>query len=235
MNIELSVILPCYNESAHLASFTEKLVKSLESECMSFEIIMVNDGSEDSTLNVILEMVEKFPEVVSFIHQKENRGIGFSYKNAFKKSKGEYVTWIPSDGEIPVESVTESFQQRASRKAVLSYPQIGMSNRGMLRRMLSKVFILTLNKVLDMDLKYYNGNALYRKKDILDLSVKSDRFGFNAELLILAIKDKKIEVVEVPFKLEKRHSGKSSALTFSVLADVLSMLFRTLFLSRKNR
>lgn len=234
MSVELSIILPCYNESKHLYGLTKEIVKDLENEEVNFEIIMVDDGSEDETLAVIRRLREDFPSHIDFISNDRNRGLGFSYKKSLARASGEYITWIPSDGEVPIETVLSSYRYRAKHRVVLSYPNDGVKNRKSLRRALSRIYIYSLNTLLNLNLKYYNGNALYYKEDVKNLDIKSNRFGFNSELLVNALKVSKVEVLEVPFTLKKRASGKSSALTFISLLDVLSVLVRTLLLVARN-
>lgn len=102
--VDISIIIPVYN--------TEKFLnKCLESVCKlnlkNKEIILVNDGSRDNSINIINKYKELYPKNIILINQ-ENKGLSFSRNKGIIKSKGKYILFIDSDDFI--ESIeTEKF------------------------------------------------------------------------------------------------------------------------------
>lgn len=88
----ISLIVPCYNVEAYL----DDCLKSIEKQTYeNFEVILVNDGSMDGTLDKILKFCKRFPKA-RFIDQK-NQGVSMSRNNAVKASKGDYVCFCDAD------------------------------------------------------------------------------------------------------------------------------------------
>ena len=91
-NVKVSVILPIYNQEKYL----NKALKSLEKQTLEdVEFICVNDGSVDSSLNILNEYALK-DERFKVINQK-NQGCGASRNNGLKLAKGEYIAFLDPD------------------------------------------------------------------------------------------------------------------------------------------
>ena len=95
--MKISVIIPAYNVS----NYIEKCIKSILSQPMKdIEIIVVNDGSTDDTLNKLIE-IEKQDERVKVFNQ-ENKGIMETRKSGLKEAVGDYLMFVDSDDWIGV-------------------------------------------------------------------------------------------------------------------------------------
>src|SRR5262249_18737789 len=71
-----------------------------------FEIVVVNDGSNDHTARVADEYAQRFPSIRVFHHAK-NGGLGAALRTGFMNSRGDYVTLIPADGEIKADQAVQ--------------------------------------------------------------------------------------------------------------------------------
>lgn len=92
--MKLSIIIPCYNVENYLAKCVNSVLNNnLEDK---YEIILVNDGSTDNTLEIIKDYVNNYPDVIKCIDQK-NRGLSGARNAGLDKAKGEYVTFLDSD------------------------------------------------------------------------------------------------------------------------------------------
>lgn len=94
----ISVIVPAYNAEKYI----KKCIKSILNQTYSnFEIIIVNDGSTDNTLNIINEFNDKR---IRIINQK-NGGVSNAKNTALDIIKGDYVTFVDSDDTIPKDAL----------------------------------------------------------------------------------------------------------------------------------
>ena len=94
-NIQLSIVIPVYNAEKYL----ERCVNSIiELNNDKIEIILVNDGSKDSSLNVCLKLEKKYKYIKVF--SQENRGVGAARNLGINKCKGKYITFIDADDWI---------------------------------------------------------------------------------------------------------------------------------------
>jgi glycosyltransferase involved in cell wall biosynthesis len=74
---------------------------------VSYELVIIDDGSSDGTSELADRLTEEHPEV-TVVHHGENRGLGGVYRTGFALARGEYVTFFPADGQFP-ETIHASF------------------------------------------------------------------------------------------------------------------------------
>ncbi len=91
-NIKLSIIVPCYNVENYIRKCLSSIVDQTLKE---IEIICVNDGSTDNTLNIISEFAGKDERI--FVIDKPNSGYGDSLNTAISEASGEYIGIVESD------------------------------------------------------------------------------------------------------------------------------------------
>lgn len=92
----ISVIIPCYNAKKTI----EKCVYSiLQQDYSNFEIIAVNDGSNDTTLNILRKLSEKDGRI-SVINQTKSGGVSAARNIGLKRARGEYISFVDADDYI---------------------------------------------------------------------------------------------------------------------------------------
>lgn len=90
---KVSIIVPVYNVERYIRDCLESLIKQTID---SYEVIVINDGSPDSSQDIIDEYVAKYPDIVkSYI--KENGGLGSARNYGLQYAKGEYIGFVDSD------------------------------------------------------------------------------------------------------------------------------------------
>src|SRR5436309_8319042 len=95
----VSVVIPAYNEEGGLGDVVRALRERMESSGRSFEIIVVDDGSRDRTLDVARSLG------VTVITHTTNRGYGAALKTGIRAARGEHVLICDGDGTYPPESI----------------------------------------------------------------------------------------------------------------------------------
>lgn len=91
--MKLSIIVPIYNVSDYLEECLDSIYSLKEQD---YEVILVNDGSTDNSLEIITHYYVKFPEKTIVINQ-ENRGLSGSRNSGLQCASGEYIAFIDSD------------------------------------------------------------------------------------------------------------------------------------------
>jgi glycosyltransferase involved in cell wall biosynthesis len=96
---ELSVVAPVYNEAEGIEQVVQYWVKVLQDNGTTAEIVLANDGSTDSTLEILQNLSHKIPflKVASY---KPNRGYGYALKTAIQASQGHWIITLDSDGQF---------------------------------------------------------------------------------------------------------------------------------------
>ncbi len=104
--VDVSVVLPVYNESGHLAEEIERISKALEASDYSYEIIVVDDGSTDGSGDALTRI-----EGIRLLRFHQNRGSGSARKYGTMAARGGYVVWTDVDMTYPNHDIPALIDQ----------------------------------------------------------------------------------------------------------------------------
>ena len=110
---KVSVIVPVYNTEKYLRKCLDSLINQTIS---SIEIVIVNDGSKDSSYQIITEYTEKYPDKFIFTSQK-NSGQAVARNKALKMCTGEYIGFLDSDDFVRVDMFERMYNKAILEKA----------------------------------------------------------------------------------------------------------------------
>jgi glycosyltransferase involved in cell wall biosynthesis len=191
----LSLVIPTYNEERCLRRNLETIKAYLDSLGKDYEIILVNDGSNDNTGSIIKEIIQGNTQARS-LNGLRNRGKGHAVKTGILSALGKYVFYTDTDLAVPVHFIGKCLErlERGSPIVIGSrhLPESSLQIReGPLRQFLGEVFRRGIQlclglKVTDITcgLKGFEKDAAF---DIFSRS-KIERWGYDAEILFLAQK-----------------------------------------------
>lgn len=120
---ELSFIVPVYNVEDYLEECLDSLLKV---QNIDYEIVIVNDGSKDNSLNITKKYKDEHDEVIRIISQ-ENQGLSVARNAGIDNAYGEYLVFIDSDDYIIPENFTkfwEKFQKADKEIAIANYVKL---------------------------------------------------------------------------------------------------------------
>jgi len=120
MNPKCTVVIMAYNEGKTLSSVVQEIRDELRKSALSFEILIVDDGSGDETAQVVPVLLSKFPEVRCIRHA-QNKGLGEVYRTGFNEASGEWLTFYPGDGQIPATDLHGFLNLMPKHDLVLGY------------------------------------------------------------------------------------------------------------------
>jgi glycosyltransferase involved in cell wall biosynthesis len=102
---EISVVLPVFNEDEGIRILIPSIVNALHQLELQFEIIAVDDGSQDQTLDVLLELRKDFPRRLRVAHHLVNRGNGASLRTGIGLARGKLIVTMDADGQHDPEDI----------------------------------------------------------------------------------------------------------------------------------
>ncbi|MEK7647035.1 MAG: dolichyl-phosphate beta-glucosyltransferase [Patescibacteria group bacterium] len=194
--IFLSVIIPAYNEERRIGKTLEKISAHLSRQAYTYEIIVVSDGSKDTTADVARDAAGKIFHL-SVIDRKENRGKGYTVREGMLAARGRIRLFTDADNSTDIvhfdkmrplfgggyDAVIASRNPRDAAGARQDVPQ------GALKRLLGhmgNLFIQTVavRGVWDTQCGF-KAFRDYAAKEIFSRS-RIDRWGFDVEALALA-------------------------------------------------
>lgn len=191
---ELSIFFPFWNEEDNLVSVVEKAIPIAKKIAENWEIIMVDDGSSDATLDKMKSLAQKDKRVIIVSHST-NRGYGAALKSGFEKSKYELVVFNDGDGQFDFSEVTKLMEKIEHADVVIGFRKKRLDNpfRHILMNLLKVwdfVFFGFRFKDIDCGFKLFKREALH---EILPL--KSEGAMITTEILAKA-KKKHLRILE---------------------------------------
>src|SRR5688572_31447046 len=102
----LSVFFPAYNDAGTIASLVISSVKIAATLTEDFEVIVIDDGSQDDTAKILDELARIYPDRVRIVHHLTNRGYGGALRTGFATASKELVFYTDGDGQYDPTEMT---------------------------------------------------------------------------------------------------------------------------------
>ncbi len=213
--MKLSIIIPAYNEEKTIHLVLEKLKKIQFKEDVEKEIIIVNDCSSDETENAIFNYKNSNPDLNFEYYKHEiNKGKGASVKTGIRNSYGDIIIIQDADLELNPNDIPAMLSAmlelniefvNGSRYLAGVHRPLSSYKRYLINRFFTFLTSIIINvKITDMACGYkLFTRSLYEK-----IILKENRFGFEAELIIKALRIKRNNIAEVPVQYFPRNSGE---------------------------
>lgn len=212
--MDLSIVIPMFNEADNVETTVKRVEESLSSFEGNYEIVAVNDGSLDNTLEKLKEIASQ-NGTVKVVSYEKNAGRGMALRKGFKEATGDLVISIDADlsydpGYIP--EFVETLRREKDIDLILASPYMpggGVRDVPLLRLWVSKLG----NKILrfTMPNRIHTSTGIfraYRRKVLDSLELESDGKEIHLEILSKAIA-LGYRVKEMPAVLASRRRGKS--------------------------
>ncbi len=226
----MSIITPCFNEAGHLLAGAQEIFRSLaEAGYDDYEMIFVDDGSEDDTRDVI-EEIARGNNRARYIFHEMNRGRGAAVKTGMAAAAGEIAGFLDVDLEVhsrfirPLVIAVEGGADMAVGVRSFKSP-FGMD--ALFRRLLSEGYKLASKIMLNMDakdseagFKFFN---LARMSDVIQ-SAESDGWFWDTEVMLRASRGG-FAIAELPVTYIKRNNKKSTVKPLRDTAEYVRSLF----------
>lgn len=177
----ISLVVPCYNEEACLPIFDEEINKVVEQMSQyQFEIIYVDDGSSDKTLNILKELAQK-RKYVRYVSFSRNFGKEAAMYAGFSNSTGDYVAIMDADLQDPPSLLPEMVKilEEGEYDSVATR-RVSRDGEPPIRSFFARMFYKIINKISDADI--VDGARDYRlmKREMVDVIVQmSERNRFS--------------------------------------------------------
>lgn len=110
-DIELSVVIPVYNEEAGLAALFARLYPALDALACRYEVVFVNDGSRDRSAAILAEQFHARPEATRVVLFAANFGQHMAIMAGFEHARGRYVVTLDADLQNPPEEIGRILEQ----------------------------------------------------------------------------------------------------------------------------
>jgi dolichyl-phosphate beta-glucosyltransferase len=222
---QYSIVIPAFNESARIPATLESVISCIRAKAWNAEVIVVNDGSTDTTAQLVRDIARNAPEI-KLIENPGNRGKGYSVRNGVLQAQGEIIMFTDSDLSAPMHEADRLFA------AINAGADIAIGSRWLesgrqthrqplYRQFFGRCFNLVCRMV--MNLPFADTQCGFKAftraaaQTVFQLQT-IERWGFDPEILFIALK-RGYKVQEVP--VSWAHDERTR---MSYLKDGLQML-----------
>lgn len=222
---QLSIVIPAYNESARIENALERVMSCVAEQGWDAEVLVVDDGSKDSTPEIVQEWMQRYPRL-HLIKNDGNRGKGYSVRNGLLQAAGEIVMFTDADLSAPMEEAERLFAaiHEGADVAIGSRwldKQRQTIHQPLYRRFFGRCFNWVTRLIMGLPFKDTQcGFKAFKRPtaQIIFRLQRIERWGFDPEILFIAQK-LGYEIREVPVTW-----GHDERSRMSYLKDGMKML-----------
>ena len=230
-SLDITIFVPCRNEKGNIGRALQEIERTLAEYPYSYEIIVIDDASTDSSIEEIEQFIITHSSV-NVILKKNCFALGTSYNfvDAAILGSGKYFRMIGGHFQDRQAAMKNAFDQLGNADMILTY--MLPDYRKPIRRHISKIYTKLVNFSSGYSVTHYHGTPIHRRIDILRWhSYRS--VGFYADITTRLL-DEGVTYIEVPTVAYERENGKSLALRWR---NVISLLvgFADMFLRRFSK
>jgi phenylacetate-CoA ligase len=226
VTVELSVLVPCFNEEGNLPELVERTERVFDRRNIAGEIVLVNDGSRDRTGEQIEALAATRPHVVG-VHHPVNRGITEGWRSALARSRGRYVCTIDADLQYQPEAIALLWRETCFSKADLvqgwrsSLERHTYDIRFYMSRGLDHLLKLAFG-MHEHDVK--SGFIIYKREAFEEILAHAAGYYYFQHLVTVVAKAKGYSIRQVETLFLERRTGKSFISLFP-----MKMIARSLY------
>ena len=229
--LDLSVVVPLFNEEESLPHLVEQLLQALRPSGERFELVLVNDGSSDRTAEVLEQISREVPELVAVLLRK-NYGQTAAMAAGFDVAQGEVIVSLDGDLQNDPADIPMLLAKLRLGYDLVSGWRHQRQDAALQRKLPSRIANRLIGRVTGVKLHDYGCSLkAYRREVLSDMRLYGELHRFLPALAF--IEGARITEVKVNHRARQFGSSKYGIdRTFRVLMDLLTVWFMKRFLTR---
>jgi glycosyltransferase involved in cell wall biosynthesis len=204
---DFSIVVPCFNERDAIEPTLRELV-ALDFSGSTFEVIVVDDGSNDGTSDILTQLAESMDLLRVFRHPG-NRGYGASLKTGIRRARYDHVVITDADGTYPNHMIPNLCRKVEEADMVVG-SRTGVNVQYSKLRRIPKIFLRRyVSWIVRQNVPDFNSGLRVFRKDLAEkfFHILPDGFSFTTTITIAMLLDRR-DVLFVPIDYSRR-TGKS--------------------------
>ncbi|HEU6452403.1 MAG TPA: glycosyltransferase [Gemmatimonadaceae bacterium] len=214
--VDVSVLVPAKDEAENLPLFMEQARAAFEGSPLRYEVVVVDDGSDDDTWAVLQELRERYPFLRLARHRKR-RGIADALRTGYLASHGRVLVFYPADLQYKPEDIPRLVAPIiAGESDMVTGHKQGVYEKAFVSRIYNRLS----RTLFDVPVRDLNSVKAYRREVMDVLPVRPDWHRY----MIVVAAASGFSVSEIPVPLYPRHAGRSKFGISRIPVGVLDML-----------
>ena len=225
--MNLSIVIPCYNEEQNIPILFEKISKSYQKNS---EIILVNNGSTDKTKEVLSNELKNYKNpFFKLVNIEKNIGYGHGIMSGVKEAKGKFISWTHADLQTDINDIYFGYEKHARHQDDNFFFLKGKRNkRPFLDSLLTWGMGKICSRILGYRFKDINAQPKMFHKTFLNyIDKEPDDFSLDLYFYFIALKNN-FKIIEIPVYFNKRLHGEAKGGGGSSLWTRVKIIRRTL-------
>jgi glycosyltransferase involved in cell wall biosynthesis len=231
LNIDCSVVVPLYNEAPVINELYSRLTKTMSETGLYYELVFIDDGSTDNTLELIKDITSKDSKVVG-VELRRNFGQTPALAAGFDVARGQIIISMDGDLENFPEEIPNFLEKIDAGYDVVSGWRKRRVHSFLMRKLPSIIANWIASKVSGVDIHDFGTTfKAYKREVIEELNLYGEMHRFIPALLSRS----GAKIVEIPVKHINRPHGASNygiSRTFRVIFDLITLRFLLGYLTR---
>lgn len=234
--IEVSIIVPVYNEEKRMVTFVRELLSFCKRMLKSYECLFVNDGSSDKSVQVLRRLLKGYSNARVISH-KHNQGKGAAIQTGIENSKGDKILFIDADGSIQPKEIPIMIKKLDKYDVVAGSRALKKSRvrQNLIRKLTSHLFNPYVNLLFRNDIPdHLCGFKGFKSEVAKDLfsNLMETKWLFDVEVFY-RMRNRQYSFCEIP--LIWVHKEKSKMGIFEPLKMVFRLIVMRLLIDKNEK
>ncbi|MEP7065114.1 MAG: DPM/DPG synthase family glycosyltransferase [Gemmatimonadota bacterium] len=214
--IDVSVLVPAKDEAENLPLFMEQAAQAFSNSTVSYEVVVVDDGSTDNTARVLSDLQKRYP-FLRVAHHRRQRGIADALRTGYLAARGRVLVFYPADLQYKPEDIPRLVAPILAGESdmVTGYKQ-GVYEKAFV----SRIYNGLSRSLFEIPVRDLNSVKAYRREVMEMLPVRPD---WHRYMIVIAA-ESGFTVTEIPVPLYPRNAGVSKFGIGRIPIGVLDML-----------
>lgn len=229
--IQCSIVVPLYNEAQVVEELYNRLTTVMQQTSLSYELVLVDDGSADNTLELLYDVIGN-DERVTVVELRRNFGQTPALAAGFDNAKGEIIISMDGDLQHLPEEIPQFLEKIEEGYDVVSGWREKRVDNLVMRKIPSRIANMIASKVSGVDIHDFGTTfKAYKREVIEELNLYGEMHRFIPALLA----GDGMNIVEIPIKNIERPHGVSNygiSRTFRVAFDLITLRFLLGYVTR---
>lgn len=208
----LSIFFPAYNDSGTIASMVVSALLTARTLTPDHEVIVVNDGSRDSTPQILDELARIYPQV-RIVHHPQNRGYGGALRSGFEAAQKEWVFYTDGDAQYDPSEMRLLWERISPDVDVVNGYKISRSDP-FHRIVIGRMYHHTVKRLFGLHIRDVDCDFRLIRRSVFDTVRLTKNSGVICLEMMKKITDGRYRIAEVPVHHFHRAYGKSQFFNF---------------------
>ncbi len=203
----VSAFFPCYNDAPTICGLVETVYRSLADLFVEFEVIVVDDGSTDNSLEVLSELATRLDKL-RIIEHEQNRGYGGALRSGFGAAQYEWVFYTDGDAQYDPAEIVDLVKEATASTDVVQGWKMQRSDHWV-RKLVGRVYHHFVKLLFGLDVRDVDCDFRLIRRSLLERVVLTRNSGVICAEMMYQFKQAGARITEVPVHHYPREFGRS--------------------------